>query len=267
MTTNHSSSSRRQPQLVVAAVLFALSFSIGGDAFTTPLGLQQQQQQQQQQWQLNRKLPSTTTRLRLVPEQGSQLVAAFHALTADIAEQLTLDEETRHKLVTTKEAAANASNKINITTEVDPEKALAGGLVASAARTVVSRIFSIPGAIMGRHPAAAPTILDGFDTQGIVGSRDSTPDNEVVLYPIVGFQFVQVDPQTVRVLPTVSNPSCRIFNKDDQELYGWFSSACRLESFDSDHYCDGWKDEEKEAAVHVCDTPRNTAEQDQRASA
>ena len=135
-----------------------------------------------------------STRLQLVPEQGKQLVAAFEAESAS----------PHHHVLNTAD-----------------ERPI--GLVAKSS-AFVSRIFSIPGAIMGRHPAAEPALVE-FE-----------PTDDVVLYPIVGFQFVKKGQQ---VLPTTTNVSCRLATRaPDEEVYGWYTTACRLDSIYSDTYCD-----------------------------
>ena len=111
---------------------------------------------------------SSSTQLNLVPAQGKQLVAAFEAGV----------EHQKHP-------------------GTEEEKPI--GVIAkpaSAAKAFVSRIFSIPGAVMGRHPAAEPALVE-LPTVATEGDND-----DVVLYPIVGFQFVNGGQQ---VLPTTTN--------------------------------------------------------------
>lgn len=139
---------------------------------------------------------SSSTKLQLVPEQGKQLVAAFEAGCAEHHEHPGTAEETPIGTM-------------------------------DAAKSFVSRIFSIPGAIMGRHPAAEPALVE------LPASRKT--DNDVVLYPIVGFQFVNGGQQ---VVPTKTNAACRINNLKDQEVFGWYTTSCRLNSIYSDTYCD-----------------------------
>ncbi|CAB9522168.1 expressed unknown protein [Seminavis robusta] len=143
------------------------------------------------------------TQLDLVPAQGAQLAAAFTvACEKKIPPAATADETSISLLAKTK--------------------------------AKMSRIFSIPGAIMGRHPAAAPALLE---FGALVVDKEEVVD-DVVLYPLVGFQFVKGKNGDAVVLPTQSNPSCRISNLPDQEVYGWYCTACRLDSIYSDTYCE-----------------------------
>ena len=57
---------------------------------------------------------------------------------------------------------------------------------------------------------------------------------DVVLYPVVGFRIVEDEEHHSRVLPTKSNVSCRIPNNYNEDLYGWFSPACRLNLYKED---------------------------------
>lgn len=147
----------------------------------------------------------TTTHLCLLPEQGKQLMAAFEA---------SCDRNDEDSDVI--QVKSLLSEEENTTTKV-PKK------------NFVSRIFSIPGAIMGRHPAAAPALVD------VKMPREEKEGDDVVLYPIVGFQFVNGGQQ---VLPTTTNVACRLSKQPNEELYGWFTPSCPLNSIHSDAYCD-----------------------------
>lgn len=63
------------------------------------------------------------------------------------------------------------------------------------ARTFVARVFSLPATLLHPHE-----------------------EENVVLYPIVGFRYVKGQS---KALPTTSNPSCRLLPRDQVE-YGWF---------------------------------------------
>ena len=214
---------------------------------------------------------SSSTQLHLVPEQGNQLAAAFNAASA------AAEEEAKHKQ-RAKDAAAAAQheahspfgNTATTATATNNKKKLStaeetslGSLTTntkkpSAAKAFVSRIFSLPGAIMGRHPAAAPALVDipreqlsSFISLSSSNRGDGSSKDDVVLYPLVGFQFVSSSSDggagdgnngvVVKVLPTQSNPACRITTVPDQELFGWYCTACPLESIYSDTYCDAPK--------------------------
>lgn len=141
--------------------------------------------------------------LNLVPEQGKQLVAAFTAASVK------------------KEAAATNTSVVIHDDDKKPGVAL-----------VLSSIFSIPGALLGRHPAAALVDLPREQLP-----RDSRHE-DVVLYPMVGFRYVKgATGMSCNVLPTISKPACQLLHVPDQELYGWYTRACPLDNIYSDTYC------------------------------
>jgi hypothetical protein len=157
---------------------------------------------------------SSSSSLQLVPEQGSQLVAAFNAAATAAADH---KKQGGYENVTGgKEEFAELNDFIaGEGTSVIGSRPAA---VASAARAFVSRVGSI--------------LSDYFWREG------EKEGDDVVLYPIVGFKFVQDEPNHFRALPTQSNPSCRIVNHVEQELYGWYCTACGLDSIFSEHYCE-----------------------------
>lgn len=62
---------------------------------------------------------------------------------------------------------------------------------------------------------------------------DQKKENDVVYYPMVGFRFFEgID----SVFPTTSHVSCMMPTKSqkDEEVYGWFSSSCKLDLFSDD---------------------------------
>ena len=135
------------------------------------------------------KPTSASTKLFLKPSEGSQLAAAWEASCYKHDDESDVTE-------TTSPAPTNA---IPVTS-------------ASAARTFVSRVFSLPSTL--RHP--------------------SDDDKDVVYYPIVGFQLYPDHEGHCAVLPTTSRASCRIPASQTEVLFGWFSSACFLEADDDD---------------------------------
>lgn len=149
---------------------------------------------------------ASTTSLNLHPEQGSQLQAAWNAA---VAKARSLDESSTEGSmpVTTKPSATiNASN---------------------AARSFVSRVFSIPSALIGRHPHPA---MEGFDDHFPTTGHEEG----VLLYPVVGFQFVPDSECHSSVLPKATAPCCRIHDSRNEDLVGWWSAGCYLDMFDED---------------------------------
>jgi hypothetical protein len=74
----------------------------------------------------------------------------------------------------------------------------------SAARAFVSRVFSLPSAIL--HP--------------------NEVKGDVVYYPIVGFKLVPDGEGQSSVLPTTARVSCRIPAAQTELVFGWYSPAC-----------------------------------------
>ena len=133
------------------------------------------------------KPASASTKLFLKPSEGSQLAAAWEASC------YKHDDESDATEIT----SPAPTHVIPVTS-------------ASAARTFVSRVFSLPSTL--RHP--------------------SDDDKDVVYYPIVGFQLYPDHEGHCAVLPTTSRASCRIPAAQTEVLFGWFSSACFLEADD-----------------------------------
>jgi len=116
---------------------------------------------------------------------------------------------------------------------------------------------------MGRHPAAAPALLEM--PREFATTKAELDGNDVVLYPLVGFRFVpdQDKPGATKVLPSmVSNPSCRITCMQDQDVYGWFCPSCPLESIFSDNYCDAPLCAPPTAVVSVMDNIETALDKD-----
>jgi hypothetical protein len=83
----------------------------------------------------------------------------------------------------------------------------------AAARAFVSRVFSLPSTLL--HPQE---------------------EEEVVYYPVIGFQFCSESNKPLPTSPFPTAACCRIPSTKEQ-LTGWFSPACHLESFNSESYC------------------------------
>lgn len=78
----------------------------------------------------------------------------------------------------------------------------------SASKNFMARVFNMPAV---KHP----------------GKQD------VVYYPMIGFRFFEgID----TVFPTSCNASCMMPTRGQQEeeVYGWFSSSCKLDLFSED---------------------------------
>lgn len=84
----------------------------------------------------------------------------------------------------------------------------------SAARSFASKVFSLPASLLHPHPKEIP---------------------DEVIFPVTGFQYVRDKADHCRVLPTVSNPSCRL-PADEKPVFGWYSPVCRLDYFSDDLY-------------------------------
>ena len=94
-----------------------------------------------------------------------------------------------------------------------------------AARDFVARIFSMPSALL--HPKESNNVLANVKFDILHNDQD-----DVVLYPIVGFRLMPDGENHVRALPTVARSACRLPANQKEEIYGWFSAACPLEAFE-----------------------------------
>jgi hypothetical protein len=86
---------------------------------------------------------------------------------------------------------------------------------AAAARAFVSRLFSLPSS-----PES-------------VWRRKGKKQEDVVLYPIIGFHFVRSQGRYI-ALPTTSHAACPIHRNQNEEIVGWYSAACELDHFSED---------------------------------
>eukprot|EP00525_Craspedostauros_australis_P005999 CAMPEP_0198109322 /NCGR_PEP_ID=MMETSP1442-20131203/1344_1 /TAXON_ID= /ORGANISM="Craspedostauros australis, Strain CCMP3328" /LENGTH=189 /DNA_ID=CAMNT_0043764919 /DNA_START=147 /DNA_END=716 /DNA_ORIENTATION=+ len=151
---------------------------------------------------IHRQQQKSMTQHNLLPGQGAQLEAAFNAAALkqeQIRESFELDS------ARTIEAAITASAEA-MTADLEPR--------VTSARAFASKLFSLPSA--RRQDKHNPLLHE-----------------DVVLYPVVGFQMVWDEQKHLRVLPTTANVACTLppFN---EELYGWFSPACHLNQYQED---------------------------------
>ena len=117
--------------------------------------------------------------------------------------------------------------------------------LSQSARSFVSRVFSLPSHIIRGHPHPSLEGLSSASSSASSGEEDSfdwdtaSPDDDVVLFPLVGFQCDQDGPNHYRTLPSKSNAACRLrpAGSEEEKVVGWFSKACHLDLF-GDHYCE-----------------------------
>lgn len=154
--------------------------------------------------------------LHLVPGQGNQLVAAYNAAMSRKAPSSAVD--------------------------YDEE-----GLAVPDSRNFVQRVFSLPSSMIKRHPHPSAEGLDGSAVSANTRANATENKNvmtkmssqnqkkeDVVYYPVTGFTFVK-NGENVVALPTKSNVSCRLPpSTKNQEVYGWFSPACKLDLYAED---------------------------------
>lgn len=169
--------------------------------------------------------------LHLVPSQGPQLAAAS---CASLAKKAGDSSEDAGAAVLSRDApSAPIDQPLVEVSGLPGETPLSVAISTGAARDFVSRIFSLPAALRSRAASALDSESD--DDGAPVGECES--DDEVVMYPVVGFRWVEPkDGTAMRVLPPPVSESggCSI-QAPDQQVYGWFSKACKLGSpFGSD---------------------------------
>jgi hypothetical protein len=140
-------------------------------------------------------------------------LSAINSVGAFAGVGTTRSSSALHLLPSQGEALEAASNAF-YGSEGMASSSAEGGVttVASSSRSFVSRLFSLPSSMIKKHPKA--------ELEGLPASKQQN----IVLYPMIGFQFVKVD-DAYRPLPTNSNAACRLVNLEQQEVYGWFSTG------------------------------------------
>ena len=143
--------------------------------------------------------------LNLLPTQGSQLVAAFNAESAKRSIGGEEDEDVK--------PAAPSSTK-EMAKPLSP-------------RSFVARVFAISSELIQRHPHPS---IEGL-SESVTSPR---VENDVVYFPVVGFKYVSIigedGEHLTKAVPTEkTNASCRIM-KNTEEIYGWFSPGCQVET-------------------------------------
>lgn len=173
----------------------------------------------------------SSTAIHLLPSQGCQLAAASAAASvkdedsARFGDQ-SLSDKSVHEQMDDKHVG-NSSHNIGST---------------NAAREFVSRVFSIPAYILPRASNSQQNwLFNPFEQNEVCISEDQ---DDVVLFPIVGFTFVTTEDDEMKVLPShkTSRGSCNIASaRHAKELpvYGWFSQCCPLGDLyaDDETYC------------------------------
>lgn len=174
---------------------------------------------------LNKKHGVNCAQLNLVPSQGSQLVAASCAA-------MNNKDKSLDAAPTLPDAAPTSPKNSNN---------------VSAARSLISRIFNSPSHQKPyEHGLVFPTAL--LERGQSSSSTSNTNTDDILLYPITGFQWVAVDdlafPQDInkkryKAVPTSCTASCSIRamrEMKEQETYGWFSSCCFLDDSEDYHF-------------------------------
>jgi len=158
------------------------------------------------------------TALHLLPSQGCQLAVASAAASVKEEDRIAhqhdgkLDEKISPELVTPTQAA----------------------------REFVSRVFSIPSHILPNVSHMQQSWLHNpFEHNEIC--EDERRD-DVVLYPLVGFTFVNVNDEMKVLPPPFTSGACSIGSMrqtKESPVYGWFSPCCQLGDLygDDETYC------------------------------
>jgi hypothetical protein len=187
---------------------------------------------QQQQQQLNHRMATTTTttRLSLLPEQGNQLAAAYNAAASidhkqPIVEHTAADEEAHQEQEQQQEEEDNTSHWRAISTS----------------KSFLNRLFHKPSAtkqLDSNDSNTAETATQKFHLGTFLHNLshpnyNHNKEDEIYLYPIIGFQFVK---GCQDALPTLSHASIRIPTKTqkEEEVVGWYTKCCKLDLFSDD---------------------------------
>jgi hypothetical protein len=173
-----------------------------------------------------------TTALQLLPEQGNQLAAAYNA-ALDHKEPVVSEEDEQEQ--------DNTSHWRAIATS----------------KSFLNRLFHKPSAT--NHPnkldndATEATQEENNHSRFQLGTflhNLSHPNlhnkakDEIYLYPIIGFQFVE---GCQDALPTLSHASIRMPTKTqkEEEVVGWYTKCCKLDLY-SDDVCHSPEEEQVE---------------------
>ena len=156
----------------------------------------------------NHHNPRAESCRNLLPTQGNQLVEASQT----VYPPRTLDDDDEH--VTVKTTAATTVPSTATT---------------STARAFVSRVFSLPSSLIKKHPRAELEGLRRDSTTSTAAASLSSlalhGHDDVVLYPVTGFQYIADAPNHCRAVPKVSSAACRLPNHRDEVVYGYFRPA------------------------------------------
>jgi hypothetical protein len=187
--------------------------------------------------QQHQQRSSASSSLRLVPGQGNQLAAAYTA---------SLSKEEK------KEIQSNPAAERPDADPNEPPSSSSHWRALAASRSFVQRVFHLPSSAIKKHPH--PTLEGLKETQSSTTTSQPQPtfpfnfiprhqqqekEEDYVLYPLVGFQFVKskdaVDGTDRTIaLPTTSHAACRLPTNRHEELYGWFSPGCKLDLYSED---------------------------------
>jgi len=162
-------------------------------------------------------ITKSSTALYLLPSQGCQLAAASAAASV---------KEEDHNII-------NNRSSPDLIDGNHPELSAQSITPTQAARVFAWRVFSIPTHILPNGASNNEVRID--DKQ-----------DDVVLFPIVGFTFVKGENEEVQILPSPDGSvgACNIDSirqTKELPLYGWFSPCCKLGDVyaDDQMYCGG----------------------------
>jgi type IV secretory pathway VirB9-like protein len=190
--------------------------------------------------------------LNLLPTQGNQLVAASSCA-------YDVQEEEGDKIDYVSQSTVSAATASTaITTMMKKKKTMTMSAVATdVARSLVSRVFHLSNnnhhdndrsndewlhydfnnqyhnKMMIDSMTSSQTVVVEHSATTASATTHTVMKDDIQLFPIVGFVYVQDAPHHSRPLPTISQVSCPLHYQDKdhrEELYGWFSHVCRLAS-------------------------------------
>jgi hypothetical protein len=221
----------------VAATFALLSLMLFGEDAVSAFCPSSQQQRQRQ----------TAVALNLLPGQGIQLIAAYNAAHPDDEDNDEYDEE--GNLI----VSSGVSPQVAVDKDGgdEPSSSSSHWRALAASRSFAQRIFHLPSSMIKKHPH--PT-LEGLKDNS--QQQSSFPYNfipqrqpekeDFVLYPIVGFQFFKDSDGSSFALPTTSHAACHLPTNKKEDVYGWFTPACKLDLY-SDDICHAPENNENES--------------------
>lgn len=211
----------KQQQAAIFGILSCALLAAEGEAFSTTAPQTQS---------LRQKIASSSSSsaLNLVPDQGNQLAAAYNAAHSD-DDEMNNNNNNNNKKITQEVSASETTAPIEANHNNDGVDESSHWRAIAASKSFLTRIFHKPSG-NSKH---TPGVVEGDLDHSNINNNNKNKNEDVVYYPMVGFTYFE---GIENALPTTSHQSCIMTTKSqkEEEVYGWFSSSCKLDFFSED---------------------------------